>query len=459
MNEYLFYRNSKTVIVSSISFAVIIAIILLNYYSTLSLILFVLIPLTGLLIFNFEIIFLLFLTLIFFDGYYYSFALSEIYSIILIISFVINYKVSVTEYKNPFLLGLILFIISIIPSIINSDKALLSGFLSLRLILFTIVLIILTVYFSDPIKQKFAIIGFLTISLINAVVLLVQSSQIGGRSFGFSGVVYVDLIGISIIITLIYFLYQDKNKIFYLLMLFIFIIALIITQTRNAWISTALIILLIWVQHLFKIRRNVRKFYSALSLSLIFIVISFFLIFQLYQADILSFERVNIASLNNNKDVDGYLKTAGSLISRIFIWDTAINAFTAHPISGIGFYTFPILSVNYFSIPPDVYKLYVAGLSPHQTFLAIICETGIVGLIGFSFFLFSTIFKSWRVSVKFDENKKNIFLVLLFWINMYVFFSMLMTDAWLWGRLFMAWCIILGITAANIKSLNYNIKS
>jgi O-antigen ligase len=142
---------------------------------------------------------------------------------------------------------------------------------------------------------------------------------------------------------------------------------------------------------------------------------------------------------------------SNSLISRLLIWHTALNAFFHHPIVGIGAYSFCFDSQHYRTIPLFLYKDFVKDLSPHITYLAVLTETGIVGVIGFLFFLLSTL-KMGYTSIKRSKTVTDKYFSFgIFIVQIYIAFTMSISDAWLWGQCGMLWSIVLGISVANYK--------
>jgi hypothetical protein len=84
-------------------------------------------------------------------------------------------------------------------------------------------------------------------------------------------------------------------------------------------------------------------------------------------------------------------------------------------------------------------------------YLAVLTETGILGFAGFTIFLISTLrmgHRSLRVS---HSRLEKFFSLGILSLQVYVCFSMAVTDAWLWGQCGMLWSIILGISIANYK--------
>ena len=57
-----------------------------------------------------------------------------------------------------------------------------------------------------------------------------------------------------------------------------------------------------------------------------------------------------------------------------------------------------------------------------------------------------------------DENERILSVVILF-LQIYIFFSMFMTDAWLWGQCGMLWGFILGLSVANYNILSKRVPA
>lgn len=86
---------------------------------------------------------------------------------------------------------------------------------------------------------------------------------------------------------------------------------------------------------------------------------------------------------------DEGLLVQNSLESRLLIWLTALNAFQANPLTGIGYLMFNFVSENYNVLPMVLYDDYVKSLDPHNTMLAFLTETGIIGFTCFLFHIYN----------------------------------------------------------------------
>jgi len=94
------------------------------------------------------------------------------------------------------------------------------------------------------IRTKKEIMGylilFLILNLLNSFQVLLEGLTSTKRAFGFAGVMFVDYVGIAITMNFILLLMSrgKKYRIFLAFSFIIFVAALLVTQTRNAWLST-----------------------------------------------------------------------------------------------------------------------------------------------------------------------------------------------------------------------------
>jgi O-antigen ligase len=147
--------------------------------------------------------------------------------------------------------------------------------------------------------------------------------------------------------------------------------------------------------------------------------------------------------------IDQQGNVENSLGSRILIWDTAIRAFEAHPVFGIGVYSFRYSSYQYSQLPKFLYRKFVENLSVHQTHLAVLAETGLIGFLGFAVFIFTLLKLSFRaVRIARDEFGRRHALVAAVGV-VYCTASMVVTDAWLWGQQI----VLLGLVVGSMLAV------
>jgi len=308
------------------------------------------------------------------------------------------------------------------------------------------------------IRTKKEIMGylilFLILNLLNSFHVLLEGLTSTKRVFGFAGVMFVDYVGIAITLNFILLLMSrgKKYRIFLAFSFIIFVAALLVTQTRNAWLSTFLCLLLLIIfiiLHSKKFEMK-RSFLILTLISSILVMSSLVLVVTSLKPEVT--ERAE-QTTKVEESIDQSGQVQSSLLTRVFIWHTAYLAFLEHPVIGIGAYSFPFSSHQYYKVPRLIFENYVEGLSPHVTYLAVAAETGLIGLFAFLFFLVASLkfsFDSIKHSKSFEDSS---FSLLLFGPLIYITISMLMTDAWLWGQGIILWGIILGLNLWNRKTL------
>lgn len=376
-----------------------------------------------------------------------------LFSIPLLYSFLISYRSSNTESRVsiPLFLPFLFYLFSIMPSFINTSSLLMSLNFSSNLLAIAIYFFVIGKYVNSYKQISFFTSLFMTCIFVNSISVVINAWQGAYRSFGFMGVVYVDFVCVALLILLTVALYKrSSNPWLYLFASFILFITLLLTKTRNTTLSLLFtlftgIAYIFFNTDTFKLRTKTIIRNSLLTLGITLII---FLIFSNSSHGALN--RFNELltkqeiSVQNEEDFG-----KSSLVSRLLIWHTAINAFVQHPIIGIGAYSFSFDSKRYHTIPNMLYSLFVEKLSPHITYLSVLTETGILGFTGFLIFLFSTLAMGYKSLRNSKNDQQRFFSLGIFLIQVYIASSMAMSDAWLWDQCAMLWGIVLGISVAN----------
>jgi O-antigen ligase len=398
-------------------------------------------------ILNYEITLGIFIISLFMDIWFLYARPSEVYALFLILSFLLAYKFSLKDLNNELNNYFLFFVLCCLPSFINYDNPI--TYLSvLRLLVFILVYLVISLSSTnlEKINRMFNI--FIAMSVLNGLTVIYYALLTEKRVYGFAGIMYVDYVGIGLTLCLIKILYFDRYKMFWITAFIIQLMALIFTQTRNAWITSGLIILCLIFQFIF-FNKNV-KIASIKKLFISFTIL-LIVVFVAYQAG--RFNPTTYERLSSGKPASDNELRINTFVTRVFIWNTAWNAFKSNPILGVGLYNFKFVSKQYNTIDPVLYKLFVEKVSPHETFLEILCETGIIGFIGFSFFLFAWLRMS-RNNLKICNTERERYIALMiFWTSIFILCSMIMTDIWLQGHGLMLWGIIVGLTIAFKKNI------
>lgn len=462
--DTLSFNESKFYLLIGILYSILSVFLIAQFSSSpIVIALLVTLPLFLSLSFNFKLIEYTFIISLFVNLFISGLYLSVYVVALLLFSFFLVYRdISFNFFNTPISKAILIYLLSVIPSLINSSKIFLSFFLMSNLIAF-IVLVLVIGYSTKNLSEISRIIYFFVLmTFLDALVIIIRS--IGGnlRIFGFSGVVFADFSSLTIIFLLITLLFKDKEQYLKRFIksagILLLLSTMIITQTRNSFITLLLSFLFIILFLFFNkkyLQKGARKVLLTLFGFLIIITTSI-LIINIYNPKVFGrFEELGKTNTIQIKSEGDFGRS--SLFTRLLIWDTAINAFKKHPFIGIGAFSFPFESREYYTISKILYREYVQGLSPHIGYLAVLTETGIIGLVGFFFLLYSIIkmnYKALKLS-KTSAERHISFSLLSF--QVFIIFSLVFTDAWLWGQCGMLWGLLVGLSIANYKLLMNNV--
>lgn len=411
-------------------------------------------PVVLLFVFNHRMIYSTIILLLFVSFRVIGFDWAVLFIPILVVSFILNFKqIDLKSFKNPLVLPLFFFLIFCIPSLFFSEALFDSLYKMFNLVVFAIVVLLGVAAINDEKDFKTYVIVFLAGALLNALFLIIEGVITQRRTFGFSGVMYVDYVGIAfIIMVLLMLMLKDSSKIISAALAIVFFIASIFTQTRNSWLTmffTFLILILYLIKNssFFEISRKGLVF--ILILSLFSLGVGIFLIQAVRPA---VFERTEEFLQSKKEILTEKGEVTSSLTSRFFIWHTSVNAFLANPLTGVGIYAFPYVSHRYNTLPGFLFESYVEYRTPHSAYLAILTETGIIGMFGFLIFIFFMLKVSLSTAKKAKRSEEKLIALVLTGPIIYISISLLMTDAWLWDRGIISWGIFLGM---NLSYRNF----
>lgn len=447
------YNFSFTV--SFIISLIIFTVFSIQFFSLISVYIFLGCVFVILLSFDFYLMFTT-LLLIVFTPYIFGIHTSVIFSLFLILSVLLNFKLNKNEsFKNPVISPMMIYAFFASLSLYNAPKTIYTILNYSNLLSLILLVIIVPVVINERKKIDQIFYFFVAAILIHSVFVIIESLSTSGRAFGLLGVFYVDLAGLAILYSAIFFLYSHGLKKYtFGFSATIILIGLILSQTRNAWLSTivTLFFLLIFLFIKGKKYKINRKF--------ILVVITVFMIISGSISIILSKDlnvdvgkRLEAKTQKVEVTEDPTSIGGNSFLSRMFIWHTAINAFSKEPVIGIGLYSFKYSSKKYYTIPKPFFKQYVEHRTPHVAYLEVLVESGIIGFIGFVIFLFA-VHKLLFKSLVFVRSVEEILQTLLVLVSLvYISFSMFMTEAWLYGQYLVWFGIIVGLIVANSKML------
>jgi O-antigen ligase len=366
-------------------------------------------------------------------------------------------KIALFQKANPIRKYFVLYFLAVLPSLANSPSLLKSLFMMCNLVSIFILVEMMVVQLLEKKDVMRVVKTFVFWTTANSFSVFYQILHTSERVYGFTGLVFVDFSCVTIIIIVSkLFFSKSSHKMQLLTILSINFIALIFTQTRNTLISLMLCIFVTFLYcFISRIATEVSRIElikrAVLGMAIVGLLAGF-----IFMVKPEAFQRHKslVSNQKNVSQVSGVEAfTSNSTGTRILIWTTALNGFIKHPIIGIGAYSFSFNSEEYNILPAFLYKTYVDGLSPHITYLAVLCETGIVGAIGFCLLIVMSLRMSLRsLSISVSEKEKSISLGILS-VNIYITCSMFFSDAWLWHQCGFLWGLVLGVSMANYNRL------
>lgn len=265
--------------------------------------------------------------------------------------------------------------------------------------------------------EKFFNFYFICMAIICITIIfqIIVTSKI--RSVSLTGYSIMDFSAITLTVLILKYFVMGKPNLKIIAITLLTLTILITTLSRFAWIAFVLSLLYgIIITYKYGMHRGkfIQRRFSIFTLAFVaFILIAFFLGIQN-----LILARFSDVSFEFFTPSDEGLLVQNSLESRMLIWITALNAFQANQLTGIGYLMFNFVSENYNVLPLVLYENYVESLDPHNTMLAFLTETGIIGFLSFLFFLFTVFIYSFK-SIKISNDNERINSIVL---NVIVFF-------------------------------------
>ena len=345
---------------------------------------------------------------------------------------------------------IILFMCGISLSLINvSDYSI--SFISLlhHIELFLALYIFTKILFYFTINKIYRLLHyFLYVATVVSIFSICQLYVLGtGRAFGITGAPLADLI-VSALIIVLSFLYLSKTIqewVKYSTITFILFMQIILMQTRGAWLSLILsLILLIIILN----KRSIQLvFKNTIWLSILFII-------AINTSSIL-FNESFIGITHKIEQIENF--NVGTLQTRLILWEAAINAFILNPINGIGIGQFPHTSTLYSSLGNTKFFIEnIKGLSAHNTLLSYLSETGFIGIFCLIIFYIACL----RMGIKiYNDVSSPLELKISIPLLINIFFvivSSFYAGSWFWSINGVHFMFFLGITVSVAQKIHIN---
>lgn len=287
---------------------------------------------------------------------------------------------------SPMSFAIVFFLLTVGISLIDAAHKFIAIKQYARYLFIFVVYWVLHSYFVNT--QRFITwlrlyVYFTILGSITMIVELMISGKL--RAFGLSGSPFNDMLVAGCIIAFIFLIFDEQGRFKWSLVNLFLLVSLLIIQTRAAWLSFVLttsflsFFLLIKQREVFLPVFNRRIVPIFVGLSLVVLA------FLATNPEVYTGITQRVEQLVETSEAETKLN---SLFTRALIWDTAIGVFKANPINGVGIDLFPFVSEKYYNCHPILYRVFVEDLDPHLLLLTFLCETGVIGTIGFIVFLF-----------------------------------------------------------------------
>lgn len=221
------------------------------------------------------------------------------------------------------------------------------------------------------------IFGFLSLD-VEASYLLKGISRLGGAGSGDN-----NLFALSLVMTIpfaFYFFMVEKSLIKKGILALLFpsmILAIILTFSRGGFLGLSAVLGLIWIKSKY-------KFISLFIGSSLLIIVGLFFLPEGYKDRIYTI-------LEYRQD--------SSARGRIDAWKAGWEMIKDRPVTGVGLGNFSSLSHKYNPQAPE-------GIEPHNSFIQIASESGLIALLFFLLLPISSIWNLWQVRKKFAHTQE-----------------------------------------------------
>ncbi len=304
----------------------------------------------------------------------YRINLFEAFAIPIIYGGLIYYGPKIRKSEQFLFLSIILVIFSRIVSTLAAENVQIVQYISIFRYIETLVLIYICAnLFSNQKNRHFFIMGIIIGVAIETVggIFVHLKTQYRGIFVSNSSFILQTFLIIACILAFI----NRKGKFRMTVFILAMVLAILGTLTRTAWIfliTSVLILALVYSKK--RILKNILLF--IVSTGIVVLLIG---------------KRLPVSTEIFVSKTKSAFSGSGTVLYRFYLWDMSIASFLQHPIFGIGSGSFARQQENLpqvFNVElPEYYRNLNLQLSTHSTFLGVLSETGIVGLVAYLFWI------------------------------------------------------------------------
>ncbi len=212
------------------------------------------------------------------------------------------------------------------------------------------------------------------------------------------------------------FLHRSLWRILFIIASLLIIISLTVLQTLSTWVAlffTAVLLFVLiyrWRNRIFTVAKIQKYFYRGIGVMILVTIISGIAFIQFAGTQQIKSRVTSLEKLVNPEAFHPDSVYENSFYERVSLWKNSVKIIASHPVSGVGLGNWKIISPAY-GIGSASYMStgVIRFVHPHNDFLFIASELGILGLLVFLVFIGWLFFYAFKLSAR-AENKTTLLL-------------------------------------------------
>jgi len=346
---------------------------------------------------------------------------------------------------TPFLIYVIIMLLSV--AFAGFTGLSIKFFLRQVLLLGTVLAV---AHFGSRVRLRALFLLFVLAADVNSLYSLAQFLMAGGaaRTFGLAGQGFADHALLAFLFSITFYLWSDdvRGRLFWGGSALLMVAALAATQTRASAITAAWgLIPLVIIALRYGKRMGLRRPQKNLAIAAVFgiLILPVLILYTpLFEGIAHRFSRVGLSA-------------SGTILLRMTLWKTALTAFWANPIFGIGSGNFAQVYMWLPEVRFDPIFYLVSGLSTHAVMMSALAETGAAGFAALCCLFWKALREAWRnmTSVETPFNMPAVQCLLIGAVV--IAGSSLYAGSWFWGNNSYHMALIFGLTASHVRPDEY----
>src|SRR5688572_8633946 len=210
------------------------------------------------------------------------------------------------------------------------------------------------------------------------------------------------------------------------------LVTIILLQTLSTWVAlfAAAVVMIMLVfyfrKKIFTSNQSYKSFYLGVTAVCIAFAIAVAVYMKLAGTGQIRNRITTINQLLINAEDNPEANTQNSIYERIIMWSNSVQLIGDHPVFGVGLGNWKILSAAYGSgTATYMTSGGIRFVHPHNEFLLVMSESGIIGLILMLSWLILLFVYAWRMAKNAEDHKKLYFgFAMIFALTVYVMISL-----------------------------------